>query len=235
LLDIVDALGLLTRMPVSLSRPPSPRAVWAYPVVGLFVGAVGGAVDHVCLSLGCPGAVAAIWAVAAQVLLTGALHEDGLADTADGFGGGNDKARKLAIMRDSRIGVFGAMALFLVLGIRVGSIADKSAWSATCAMMAAGASGRAGLVVLLVFLQPARSDGVAAKLHHPPYLAMATGLIVAVMADLVGGLQTVASGAIACFTVAWAAQRQIGGYTGDVLGASEQLIEAAVVSIFTRN
>jgi adenosylcobinamide-GDP ribazoletransferase len=179
--------------------------------------------------------VAAIWAVAAQVLLTGALHEDGLADTVDGFGGGRDKAQKLVIMRDSRIGAFGAMALFLVLGIRVASIADKSGWSATCAMMAAGASGRAGLVVLLVCLQPARSDGVAAKLHHPPGVAMAVGLIVAVMADLVGGLQTVLSGAIACFTVACAARRQIGGYTGDVLGASEQLIEAAVVSVFTRN
>jgi adenosylcobinamide-GDP ribazoletransferase len=89
--------------------------------------------------------------------------------------------------------------------------------------------------MLLVFLQPARSDGVAAQLRHPPGLALAAGLAVALAADFVGGLRAVASGAVACFTVAWAAQRQIGGYTGDVLGASEQLIEVSVLSVFTRN
>jgi len=176
--------------------------------------------------------VAAIWAVAAQVLLTGALHEDGLADTIDGFGGGRDKAQKLAIMRDSRIGAFGAMALLVVLGIRIASIAEKSGGSASLALMAAGASGRAGLVCLLVFLRPARTDGVAAELRNPPALAIACGVAVALVADLAGGSRTMLAGALAGLAVAWTAQRQIGGYTGDVLGASEQVIEAAVLTVY---
>ena len=103
---------LLTRLPVGwLATSAEPArladAVWAFPVVGAVVGAIGGAVFWVCARLGMPPAVAAVWTLASMLLVTGALHEDGLADTADGLGGGRTRERKLEIMRDSRIGTFG--------------------------------------------------------------------------------------------------------------------------------
>ncbi len=228
--DLGDAFSLLTRLPVPSRRAPAGRAVWAYPVVGLVVGAAGGAVDLICLWVGMTATVAAIWAVAGQILLTGGLHEDGLADTADGFGAHADAARKLAVMRDSRIGAFGAMALLIVLGVRVAAIAGHPGWPAMLALGAAGASGRAGLVVVLRVLNPARSDGLAAALNAPPAAAVALAVVVAVGADLALGLRVVIAAALAGFTVALVARRHIGGYTGDVLGACEQVIEAAVLS-----
>ncbi len=205
--------------------------MWAYPVVGLLVGAAGGAIDLVCLWLGMVPAVAALWVVAGQVLLTGGLHEDGLADTADGFGAPGDAARKLSIMRDSRIGAFGAIALLLVLGVRVAAVASHPGWPAAMALLAAGASGRAGLVTLLFILRPARTDGVAAGLHAPPPAAIGLALAVAIAADLVLGLRPVIAAALATLAVGMIARRLIGGYTGDVLGACEQAVEAAVLSL----
>jgi adenosylcobinamide-GDP ribazoletransferase len=195
----------------------------------LGVGLVGGLVDQVAIWVGCGATVAAIWSVASQLLLTGALHEDGLADTVDGFGAGGDRARKLAIMRDSRIGAFGALALILALGLRVAVIADRPGWPATWALMAAGASGRAGLVGLLWLLHPARADGLAVELHRPPLWALACAGAVALFAD---GTRVFAAAVVATLAAAWLAQRQVGGYSGDILGASEQAVEAVVLSAF---
>jgi len=227
--DLCDAIGLLTRLPMPRHQAPAPRSVWAYPVVGLLVGALGGAVYVGCLRLGVGAIAAAIWAVAAQLLLTGALHEDGLADTADGFGGGRDMAGKLAIMRDSRIGAFGAMALVLVLCLRVSAIATRPGWDATISLLAAGASGRAGLVALLAALPPARSDGAAAGLHRPPAWAVGVALLVATGMDLWLGLRTLVASCVACLAIGWLARRQVGGYTGDTLGATEQLAECTAL------
>ncbi len=213
-------------------RQPALRAVWAYPVVGVVVGAVGGGVNAAASRLGCGALVAAFWAVAAQIWLTGALHEDGLADTADGFGGGRDTERKLTIMRDSHIGAFGAIALIMVLGVRVAAISERPGWLATWALMAAGASGRAAMLLLLILLRPARRDGVAADLRNPPAASVAVGVIFAVVIDLTGGGWALLAGALACLAVAYLAQRNVGGYTGDVLGATEQTVEAVVLSVF---
>ena len=112
---------LLTRLPMGwLTTSVGPGrladAVWAFPVVGAVVGAIGGAVFWFCTRLGMPPGVAAVWTLVSMLLVTGALHEDGLADFADGLGGGRTRERKLAIMRDSRIGTFGGLALMLSLG-----------------------------------------------------------------------------------------------------------------------
>jgi adenosylcobinamide-GDP ribazoletransferase len=204
--------------------------VWAYPLVGLLVGLVGGIVDQACLQLGFAKLVAAFWAIAAQVLLTGGLHEDGLADTADGFGGGRDRASKLAIMRDSRIGAFGAIALMLVLGIRAAAIADRSGWSACLALMAAGSSGRAGMVCMLAILPPARRDGMAAELTAPPKTAVIASVAIALGVDLFDVKTAIAAAALTGCVMTWLARNQVGGQSGDILGACEQAIEAVVIS-----
>src|SRR5271168_821970 len=100
---------LLTRLPVGRSGGSDlARTVWAFPVVGLVVGLLGGLVYWALARLGVPAFLAASWAFVAILLVTGAFHEDGLADTVDGFGGGRTRERKLEIMRDSRIGAYGA-------------------------------------------------------------------------------------------------------------------------------
>ncbi|MBC9180481.1 adenosylcobinamide-GDP ribazoletransferase, partial [Pseudoroseomonas ludipueritiae] len=136
LADFSAALGLLTRLPTGWlpqhnSAAGFARSIWAYPLVGLGIGAAGGAVMAAGLWLGLPPLVAALWSLAATLLLTGGFHEDGLADTADGFGGGRDRARKLEIMRDSRIGSYGVLALVLALGLRAAALAALPTQPAT--------------------------------------------------------------------------------------------------------
>jgi adenosylcobinamide-GDP ribazoletransferase len=124
------------------------------------------------------------------------------------------------------------MALLVVFGVRALAIGAHPGWPAMAALMAAGASGRAGLVVLLRYLPPARTDGVAAALAAPPLGSVSLAVAVAVAADLFLGLgpRVVIAGAFACLAIGLIARRQIGGYTGDVLGACEQVVEAAVLS-----
>ncbi len=167
--EFVAALMLLTRLPVGrLARtaPPPGQAVWAYPVVGAMVGLAGAGVFWAAAAAGLPPTLSALFAVATTMLLTGGLHEDGLADTADGFGGGRDRARKLAIMRDSRIGSYGALALMLSLAVRVAALAAMR--HPAVAMIVSGALGRGAMVGLLLMLRPARRDGLAASLGKPP-------------------------------------------------------------------
>ena len=148
--DVADALRFFTRLP--LPTPPDAdfdfnRFAWAAPVAGAAVGLVGVAALGTARSLALPPPVAASLAVAALVAASGALHEDGLADVADGFGGGATRERKLAIMRDSRIGAFGAVALALSLILRVGAVSAALGQgflaAAGALVLAAAASRRA--------------------------------------------------------------------------------------------
>ena len=228
--EFVAALMLLTRLPVGrLARtaPPPGQAVWAYPVVGAMVGLAGAGVFWAAAAAGLPPTLSALFAVATTMLLTGALHEDGLADTADGFGGGRDRRRKLEIMRDSRIGSYGALALILSLAVRVAALAAMR--HPAVAMIVSGALGRGAMVGLLLMLRPARPDGLAASLGMPPRWATVAGLGLAV---LIGGAAPMAlpAAVLAALAMATLARRQIGGYTGDVLGATEQAAECAVLT-----
>jgi adenosylcobinamide-GDP ribazoletransferase len=175
--------------------------------------------------------LAAVLAVAAQVLLTGGLHEDGLADVADGFGGGRSRADKLRIMRDPRLGSFGALALVLALLARIAAlIALAGPALAGAALVAAGAVSRAGLPAIMASLPPARDDGLAAGAGRPhPLRAAAAAAIGALLAFALLPPGAAAGGLIgaagALLLIAHLARRQLGGYTGDVLGAAQQLAE----------
>ncbi len=235
--DLAAAFGLLTRLPVGDWATPDPaRAVWAYPLAGAAVGAVGAAGYWAAGRLGLAAPLAALWSFAAMLAATGALHEDGLADTADAFGGGRTRERRLEILRDSRIGTFGALALLVSSALRVASVASLTPAAAWGALIASGALGRAAMLVGLAMLRPARPDGLGAGLRGVAGATVALGLslggAVAFLAlpfraALGAAVLAAATGA----AVALAARRAIGGHTGDVLGASSVAAECVVLSL----
>jgi len=236
--ELASALLLLTRLPCGWllgGRPPAALAdsVWAFPLVGAALGGVGGGLFWLGARAGLPPILAALWTLTALLVVTGALHEDGLADTADGFGGGGTRERKLEIMRDSRIGAFGALALFLSLALRGGAmVVLASPGRVALALVAAGALGRAAMLVLLQVLPPARADGLAAGLGVYRTGPAAVGLCVAAVVALAcGAVWAGLAAVLVALAVAWAARTQIGGYTGDVLGAAAVLTECVVLSV----
>ncbi|MDH3236832.1 MAG: adenosylcobinamide-GDP ribazoletransferase [Alphaproteobacteria bacterium] len=219
----------------TIAKGDLARAGWAFPFVGLVVGTVGGGVCAGALALALPPLLAAILGVAAMVLLTGALHEDGLADVADGFGGAFEREAKLKIMRDSRIGTFGVVALFLVLAGRLAAVAAIEApLAAGLGIVAAAVLSRATMVWLMAFMPPARESGLGAEAGRPGALTagiaavITVALAVAALGPLGGAIGCVAAAVVAAL-FAGLAMRQIGGSTGDVLGAAQQLTEVAVL------
>jgi adenosylcobinamide-GDP ribazoletransferase len=236
LAELAAALMLLTRLPAGLLPAPAApaRAVWAYPLVGALVGGIGAVVDLLGRRAGLPPPLAAVWTLAAMVLVTGGLHEDGLADTADGFGGGATKERKLAIMRDSRIGTYGVLALGLALAARGTAIAALAHPGA--ALVVAGAGGRAVIAALVALLPAARPDGLGAAVARPGLAGAAVaGGIGVVLAVLLLPGRLVGPAILACVVagglVAGLARRQIGGQTGDVLGATSVGVEVLVLTV----
>ncbi|HEY2133246.1 MAG TPA: adenosylcobinamide-GDP ribazoletransferase [Acetobacteraceae bacterium] len=240
--ELAAAFALLSRLPVGRFLPDGVPVdfawvVWAYPVVGAVLGILGGAVFWVAVRLGMMPVLAAGWALVALLLLGGALHEDGLADTADGFGGGRDAARKLEIMRDSRIGSYGALALVMSLGLRWAALVGLgSAAHVAIGLVVAGALGRAAIIIVLLAARPARRDGLAAGLAAVPAGAAACGLAVAgglAVLLLPVGVAVVAGLAAAVVGVGLArfGTRQIGGHSGDLLGATSVVTECVVLSV----
>ena len=213
------------------------NAAWAFPVVGLIVGLIGALVYLLAHRLGLPAWPAATLSVVTTLLVTGALHEDGLADTADGFGGGDSREKKLDIMRDSRTGVYGVCALVLALLLRIGTLASfTDAHGVVWALIASHSAARAAMVMLMWLLPPARSDGLSFAAGGPPGQGVAAAAAIAVIVLLfclhpvraaMAALVLIATVAL----MAWLAMRQIDGQTGDVLGATEQVGEIAVLLV----
>jgi adenosylcobinamide-GDP ribazoletransferase len=243
--DARVAAAFLTRLPIPLDAAPAPgrlaEASWSFPLVGLVVGITGGLVYGVAVWLGLTPLLAAVFAVAGQIAMTGALHEDAAGDVADGFGGGATRRQKLEIMRDSRVGSYGAVALVLVIGARVAALAALAdAEIVIAALVAAGAASRASMVAVMDTLSPARDDGLAASAGRPEHrnviVATAFAVVIGLLAlGLYAGIVGLVGAAAGAGGLAWIAQRQIGGHTGDVLGACQQSAEvlclAAIVAM----
>ncbi|MEL6450788.1 MAG: adenosylcobinamide-GDP ribazoletransferase [Pseudomonadota bacterium] len=231
--DVPAALVLLTRLP--LPRLPnrafahSARAVWAYPIVGAVVGVVVAGLSAVATALGLPPMIVAGLCLGALVMLTGAMHEDGLADTADGLWGGHDPARRLEIMKDSRIGAYGVIALIVVLGLRWLGFAAV-AWPA---LITALILSRAMMPPLMLALPHARADGLSRHVGTPPPVAVLAGALIGVGAAvaLIGwaGLIAAFVAALAAAGIGALAHAKIGGQTGDILGATQIVTEIAVL------
>lgn len=239
--DFLTSGCFLTRLPWRRLEASPPEgglaaASWAFPLVGIVVGLLAGIVYWVAAALGVPFLPAALLALATGMLATGGLHEDGLADSADGLGG-STTAEKLAIMRDSRTGAYGVLALILSVGLRASSLAAiGSAALVLPALIAAHAVARGGLPLVLHYLAPARDDGLGLGAGRPEQriAALAAGIALLVTLLTLGlraGLIAVLCAAAAMALLAWLAQRQIGGQTGDVLGAIEQAGEIATLLV----
>jgi adenosylcobinamide-GDP ribazoletransferase len=239
--DLKIGFVFLTRLTFKLERPVEKgilsQALWTAPIVGAAVGLVGASVYGIGHYLHLPPLPAAVLAVTATVAVTGALHEDGLADVADGFGGGATRERKLEIMRDSRIGTYGVCALMLSFMLRVSALMSLGdPVLVTFVLLAAHAAARAPMPAFMRLIPAARTDGLSSDGGRGRPATAITAIVLGFVALLVGlGL---AAGFVAlillcsCFGfMAWLRRRQIGGQTGDVLGALEQLGEIAVLLV----
>jgi adenosylcobinamide-GDP ribazoletransferase len=236
--DLRTALAFLTRLPMQQPEGAVPehfaRAQRMFPIVGA---AIGGAVGFVCLGLrliGVPDLAGAALTLGASAMLTGALHEDGLADVADGFGGGRDAATKLEIMRDSRLGTYGALILLVSFVTKAAALASLADGFVVPSLIAAHALARGMLPAMAMRLAYARKDGLAATAGRPDLATAATAgafaIVIALLAlpwfaALCAALMAVA----AAVGMARLAQRQVGGQTGDVLGGAEQVAETAIL------
>ena len=238
LADIGCCVSFYTRLPI-----PDPEerdfatAQWAAPVAGAVVGLVIGVTLWLSLATGLPATLAAAIALAAGALLTGALHEDGLADVADGFGGGQTRERKLEIMKDSRVGTYGVIALVLSLLMRWSALAALAA-SGTFTMIAvvvgAHAASRAAIPMFMARVPAARPNGLSAGVGR---VASQTALYAATIGFallLPGGFAFALVSALLVIALSLGlerlARRQIGGQTGDVLGTLQQACEIAVLA-----
>lgn len=245
--DLCRATAFLTRLPLGKgsaqgtetapSQADLARSLRAYPLVGLGLGLLGALVYALAAWLGLPPWPAAFLALGALLLASGALHEDGLADVADSLGARGGVEARLAVLRDSRIGSFGVLALLLALGLKASVLAALAdPWSVAVALLASQAASRGFLPLALHWGAPARSDGLAAAIGRPPAAVALTALAIAglllllllgfgpaflavllLVAGVAGGLRLAAT--------------LYGGYTGDVLGALQQAAEILILLI----
>ncbi|KAF0674965.1 adenosylcobinamide-GDP ribazoletransferase [Profundibacterium mesophilum] len=234
--DPAAALALLSRLPVRADHARGAAASWAWPFAGLILGALAAATGQLALRAGLPAPMAAGAVLAAGIVITGAMHEDGLADSADGLWGGWTPARRLEIMKDSRIGAYGVLALIVVLGLRWLALAALLQGAGAFAAIAAiGAISRLPMVWIAGLCPPARPSGMAAMTGAPGLVQVALATVLTLAAALLllgsGGLLALSGAGLAAFWLARLALRRIGGQTGDILGASQQLAEIAGLSV----
>ncbi|WP_298857637.1 adenosylcobinamide-GDP ribazoletransferase [uncultured Sulfitobacter sp.] len=232
------AAVLLTRLPLphlpQNAFSQGPHAVWAYPLVGVLVGTLGAVAGQISLWLGLPEFGAASLALGVMLLVTGAMHEDGLADTFDGLWGSFTPERRLEIMRDSQIGTYGVLALIVTSMAKISALAALLG-DTGLTVIAAAALSRAMMPALMHTLPHARSDGLSHSVGRPPLKATLLGLGIAVAVTLaclgITAMAAVIAAVVCTFAMALLAERKIGGQTGDVLGAAQNLSETAILLI----
>ncbi|TNM66671.1 adenosylcobinamide-GDP ribazoletransferase [Aliirhizobium smilacinae] len=244
--DLARSVAFLSRIPVPdrffLGQSGSfSRTVRAFPLAGVLIGLIPALLLYTLSQTG-DALVTSLIALSLMVLMTGALHEDGLADAADGLGGGRDKEHALAIMKDSRIGSYGVVAMILSFLLRAASLAALARFDSSLAavsMLAAACVSRSVMIWHWSALPPARTNGVAASIGAPER----TARNVALLTGGVMGLIFVASHLgvmVAIFVVLVAAaagqlftgfvRRKLGGHTGDTIGATQQISEIVLLA-----
>ena len=239
LAELQLAFMLLTRLPagtLTSQLPELAHARWAFPIVGCIVGGIIAASYIILSLLLLPSFAAAILAITAGLFSTGAIHEDGLADCADGFGGGQNREKKLAIMRDSAIGSYGTLSLIIIMGLRISLLSMLPAkLEIVTPIIICAVISRYAMVGYLCLLPVARQDGLgnqasgnqasgdnisalilAGLIALPAFVIGAFGLIYVIIA-------------IVSVALIWGviAKYQLGGQTGDVCGAGQIICETA--------
>lgn len=240
--ELAAAVGFMTRLPLPATQAAHARpladASWAFPVAGLAIGLIAGAVMGIASALGVPAFAAALLALGASALTTGALHEDGLSDCFDGLWGGADKETRLTIMRDSRVGGYGALSLVIATGLKAACLAAlidgagvEAGW---LALVAAHMAGRGVLPGVMHLVQRAGETGLAAMAGRPDQVRAGVALAIGALAlpILLGpgiGLVAIVLGGLVTAKFVFLARWKLGGYTGDVLGLIEQAVEITVL------
>ena len=236
--DLRVAAIFFTRVPIqrdgALELGDLARAWRVVPAIGVPIGLVGAIVYSLAYGLGLPALAAAILAVLTTALVTGALHEDGLGDFADGSGG-DSAERRIEIMRDSRIGAFGTLALIFSVGLRVAALAAiAKPMAVILALIVAHAVSRAAIPVAMDRMTPAAPLGLGAGAGAPDrtsvvIAAITAGALALILLGVGPGVAALIAAGLAAFAMAAAAERLLGGFTGDVLGAVQQAAEAAML------
>lgn len=231
-----SAMILLSRIPVPQSDARLADTVWAFPIVGWIIALVQAAVAWGLLAWDLPAALCAGVVLVVGIVLSGALHEDGLADTADGLWGGWTPERRLEIMRDSRLGSYGALAMILGLGLRWGALAlVLEAGHVMAPLLVAAGGSRAAMAAVMACTPHARRDGLGHAAGHPEgrravvALGLAAGMTVLVAPGAFAACVIAIAGS--SMTLRHVALNRIGGQTGDILGATQQLGEIAALLV----
>jgi adenosylcobinamide-GDP ribazoletransferase len=236
--DIAAALGLLSRLPVRIDTDRATArgaaSSWAYPLAGLILGALACIIGQIALWLGLPNGLSSGLTLATLVITTGAMHEDGLADTADGLWGGWDKNHRLKIMKDSHTGVYGVLALTLGLGLRWQALTLIITYDALWpAVLATAMLSRAAMVPVMAHLPHAREDGLSQSVGRPDTRTALIAVAIAAIACLIllhiTGLALIAAALIATLICVAIAKAKINGQTGDILGATQQISDIAML------
>ena len=235
------ALRFFTRLPVPVwvghTQDQLDPAARYFPLVGILIGGIGAAATELA-ALALPISVAVAIGMAATILATGAFHEDGFADSCDGFGGGWEKAQVLAIMKDSRIGSYAALGVGLILLTKWNALLELDAAFEppllALALVAGHAASRLASTVLISTLDYVRDDDssrakpLAQRMAlHELGIATVFGLAPCLLLPALDALVALAAAALATLLAARYFVRRIGGYTGDCLGATQQIGELA--------
>jgi adenosylcobinamide-GDP ribazoletransferase len=235
------ALRFFTRLPVPRwvghTQDQLDHAARYFPLIGILIGAIGAGVTELA-ALALPIGAAVLLGMAATILATGAFHEDGFADSCDGFGGGWDKAQVLAIMKDSRVGSYATLGVGLMLLAKWNALVELDADFAppllAIALVAGHAVSRLASTLLIFFLEYARDDDsskskpLAQRMAlHELAIAVAIGLAPCLLLPPIDALVALAAAALSALLAARYFVRRIGGYTGDCLGAVQQVCELA--------
>lgn len=240
--DLAAALGLLSRLPIPVDGAWATRrgakSAWAWPIAGAVIGLICAVTATIAIWLNLAPVLVAAVVLIAQAFLTGAMHEDGLADCADGLWGGWTEKRRLEIMKDSAIGAYGVLALVLTLILRWQAIAlvieSGLHWPV---LITVAALSRAPMIAMMVALPPARSDGLSQSVGQPTRsTALTAGLLAILLAlFLLGWSAILASLALIAAGIIWSAicHVKIGGQTGDTLGALQQISEVILLLSIT--
>lgn len=238
--ELQAAFMLLTRLPVGQFGtyvPSLAAARWAYPLVGLAIGCITAFIFMLCLLIGMPALLAAFMALGSTILCTGALHEDGLADSADGLGGGLDKAQKLEIMKDSRIGSYGVLALVLFVGARIAALSELQLnMHLFLSLTSIAMLSRFVMVAYLEFMPAARegglgrgaSDGVSDSVRQQ-FSAACILTSPAILYLFMFAPAALVMTSLAGWLFAFIAKKQIGGQTGDICGAGQLISETTAL------
>ena len=224
-----------------VAPPPFARALRMLPLAAVVIALPGAVALALLERTELSALVVATLAVVVATLVTGAFHEDGLADVADAFAGGSTVERRLEIMKDSRIGAFGGVALVAQFVLRVALLADlvdRFEAEAGLLVLAVAPLARVAPLALMGLLDPARPDGLARAVGRPEPAALAiagaaaAAIFLAVAPQVVGPSEALAALGVALAALAGLAalaKRAIGGYTGDVIGAGALVAEIALL------